>query len=56
MAEIKSCLDAEHTVGSRLSQDQIRSRYNITFDPDQDVWAKWKEPHGDEKRENCVDI
>jgi hypothetical protein len=44
------------TEHSRLSQDQIRSKYNITFNPDQDVWAKWKESHGDKKMEDCVDI
>jgi hypothetical protein len=52
MVRIKTYLDIQDDVGSGLSQDQIRSRHNITFNPDQDIWAEWKEPHGDEKREN----
>jgi hypothetical protein len=44
------------TEHSRLSQDQIRRKHNILFNPNQDIWAKWKEPPGDEKREDFVDI
>jgi hypothetical protein len=48
--------DTEHAVDFDLNRDQIRSRHNITFNPEQDTWTTWKEPHGDEQREDDVDI